>query len=177
MAKKNLTINPENGVFVLNKAQIPVGNWRNFAGGPTKFNRGNTQRFFEVFLSDEEAQRLADIGYNVKWLEPRNESEPEQAHMRIFINYNVPPRFQPKIWLTAKKGKPTLMDAELVSQFDRDDIERAKLQIRPYDWSLDNGTSGRKAMLEQAYFTLEEDEFGAEFWTDADEEEEEVPFE
>ena len=176
MAKKNLTIDPETGIIIINRAQIPVGNWRNFGGGPTRFNRNNTQRFFEIFLSDEEAQRLTDVGYNVKWLEPRNDSEPKQAHLRIFVNYNVPPRFQPKLWLTSKKGKPTLMTEDIVGQLDGDSIERAKLQIRPYDWKLDNGTSGRKAMLDQAYFTLVEDEFGAEFWED-DYEEEEVPFE
>ncbi len=98
--------------------------------------------------------------------------------MRVFINYEVPRRFQPKIWLVPKKGKPILMDSELIAQLDNDDIARAKLQIRPYDWKLDNGTSGRKAMLEQAYFTIEEDEFGAEFWDeDYEEDEGEVPFE
>ena len=48
--------------------------------------------------------------------------------------------------------------------------------IRPYDWQLDNGTSGRKAMLKQAYFTIEEDEFGAEFYQDEYDGEEEMPF-
>lgn len=174
MAKMNLTINNEDGTIIFDRAQIPTGNWRNFSGGPTRFNKSNTQRFFEVFLTDEEAIRLKDLGWNVKWLESKNESEPRQAHLQVFLKFDVPRRFQPKIWLTRSNGNPILMDEELVSQLDYDDISRAKLQIRPYDWELDNGTSGRKAMLKQAYFTIEEDEFGAEFYHD--EEQEEVPF-
>ena len=174
MAKMNLTINNEDGTIIFDRAQIPTGNWRNFSGGPTRFNKSNTQRFFEVFLTDEEAVRLKDLGWNGKWLESKNESEPKQAHLQVFLKFDVPRRFQPKIWLTRSNGNPILMDEELVSQLDYDDISRAKLQIRPYDWELDNGTRGRKAMLKQAYFTIEEDEFGAEFYHD--EEQEETPF-
>lgn len=176
MAKQNLTINHEDDTIIFDRAQIPFGNWRNFSGGPTRFNRSNTQRFFEVFLTDEEAQRLKDLGWNVKWLEGRNESEPKQAHMQVFINLDVPARFKPKMWLTRTKGNPILMDGELLSQLDSDNITRAKLQIRPYDWKLDNGTSGRKAMLKQAYFTIEEDDFGAEFYQDEYDGDEEIPF-
>lgn len=177
MAKTNMTINREDDTIIFDKAQIPVGNWRNFSGGPTRFNRSNTQRFFEIFLTDEEGQRLKDIGYNVKTLEARNESEPSQDHLQVFINLNVPKRFQPKIWLVRRKGNPILMDEELISQLDYDDIVRAKIQVRPYDWKLENGTSGRKAMLKQAYFTIEEDDFGAEFYHDEESTaDEELPF-
>ena len=176
MAKTNMTINREDDSIIFDKAQIPVGNWRNFSGGPTRFNRSNTQRFFEVFLTDEEGQRLKDLGYNVKTLESKNESEPSQDHLQVFIKLDVPKRFQPKIWLVRKKGNPILMDEELVGQLDYDDIVRAKLQIRPYDWKLDNGTSGRKAMLKQAYFTIEEDDFGAEFYHDDEGTEDDIPF-
>lgn len=179
MAKENLTINREDGTIIFDRAQVPGGNWRNFSGGPTKYNKSNTQRFFEIFLTDEEATRLKDLGWNIKWLESRNNSDPKQAHMQVFIRFDVPSRrLQPKIWMTRTKGNPILMDEDLVSQLDSDDIVRAKLQIRPYDWELENGTKGRKAMLKQAYFTIEEDDFGAEFYQDEFEgADEEVPFE
>ena len=168
----NMTINNQDGTVVFNNALIPVGNWRNFSGGPTKFDPRNIKRFFEIFLTDEEATRLTDQGYNVKWLEPRNGSEPKQAHLKVFVNFDVPRRFQPRIWLTRSKGDPILLDADDIGQLDADDITRAKLQIRPYDWELPTGVKGRKAMLRQMYVTIEEDEFGAEFYNhDA------VPFE
>lgn len=160
----NMTVNKQDGTVAFNNAQIPYGSWRNFAGGPTKFDPRNTKRFFEIFLTDEEAEILSGLGWNVKWLEPRNDSEPKQAHLRIFINYEVPRRYQPRVWMTRRAGDPMLLDVEDLGQLDGDDIVRAKLQIRPYDWELPTGVSGRKAMLKQMYVTIEEDDFGAEFY-------------
>ena len=64
MKKENMTINREDGTVVFNNAPVPYGNWRNFAGMPTKFNPTNTARYFHIFLTDEEAQRLEDLGWN-----------------------------------------------------------------------------------------------------------------
>lgn len=175
MAKVNLTINREDDTIIFDRAVIPGGNWKNFSGGPTKFNKTNTKRFFEIFLTDEEATRLKDLGWNVRWLESKNTSEPKQAHLQVFVNYNTLNKYKPKLWLVRSKGKPMLMDEDLVSQLDSDDITRATLKIRPYDWELENGTSGRKAMLKEGYFTIEEDDFGSEYWTE-DEDDEEMPF-
>lgn len=176
MAKENMIINREDGTVVFNSAHIPYGAWRNFAGGPTRFNKQNTQRFFHIFLTDEEANRLTDLGWNVKWLEPKNPSEPRQAHLQIFIKLDGPTRLQPKIWLTRKKGRPILMDEDLIAQLDMDDFSRVKLQIRPYDWELDSGVSGRKAFVKQMFVTVVEDDFSAEYF-DEDDEGEEIPFE
>ena len=67
------------------------------------------------------------------------------------------------------------MDEDLVSQLDQDDFMRVKLQIRPYDWTLDSGVSGRKAFVKQMFVTVVEDDFAAEFFDD-DETEDDVPF-
>lgn len=171
----NMTVSKNDGMVAFNKAQIPYGQWRNFAGGPTRLDPRNTKRFFEIFLTDEEAVRLSDLGWNVKWLEPRNDSEPKQAHLRVFVNYDVPRRYQPRIWLTRSTGDPILLDAEDLARLDGDDIVRAKVQIRPYDWELPTGAKGRKAMLRQMYVTIEEDDFGAEFYNHGNEED--MPFE
>lgn len=173
----NMVINKEDGTVVFNRAQIPVGAWRNFAGGPTRFNKQNTQRFFHIFLTDEEAHRLEDAGWNVKWLENKNNpSEPKQAHLQVFIKLDGPARLQPKIWQTRKKGRPILLDGDLIGQLDMDDFERVKLQIRPYKWELDSGKSGIKAFVKQMFVTPVEDDFAAEFF-DEDEERNEIPFE
>lgn len=168
----NMTVNKQDGTVAFNNAQIPYGGWRNFSGGPTRFDPRNTKRFFEIFLSDEEAQILSSLGWNVKWLEPRNESEPRQAHLKIFINYEVPRKFQPRVWMVRLGYSPVLLEAEDIGQLDTDDIVRAKLQIRPYDWELPTGVKGRKAMLKQMYVTIEQDDFGAEFYQN-----DEMPFE
>jgi len=160
----NMTVNKQDGTVAFNNAHIPGGGWRNFSGGPTKFDPRNTKRFFEIFLTDEEAEILSGLGWNVKWLEPRNDSEPKQAHLRIFLNYEVPRRYQPRVWAVRLGNSPVLLETEDVGQLDADDIVRAKLQIRPYDWELPTGVSGRKAMLKQMYVTIEQDDFGAEFY-------------
>ena len=169
----NMMISKQDETVAFNNAHLPYGAWRNFAGGPTRFDPRNTKRFFEIFVTDEEANKLAKEGWNVKWLEPRNESEPKQAHLKVFVNYDVPKRYQPRIWMTRKNGDPVLLDAEDVCQLDTDDIVRAKVQLRPYDWELPTGKKGRKAMLKQMYVTIEEDEFGAEFYSH----DESMPFE
>lgn len=173
--RDNMTINREDDTVVFNNAQIPYGIWRNFSGGPTRFNKQNTQRFFHLFLTDEEARILEAAGWNVKWLEPKNPSEPKQAHLQVFIKMDGPARLQPRIWLTRKKGRPILMDGDLISQLDQDDFARVKLQIRPYDWTLDSGVSGRKAFVKQMFVTVVEDDFASEFFDD-DETEDDVPF-
>lgn len=171
----NMTVNNQDGTVIFNNAQIPYGAWRNFAGGPTRFDPRNTKRFFEIFLTDEEANILTPLGWNVKWLEPRNDSEPKQAHLKVFINYEVPRRFQPRLWAVRPGYSPVLLEAEDVGQLDTDVIVRAKLMLRPYDWELSTGVKGRKAMLKQMYVTIEQDDFGAEFYPRG--EEEEAPFE
>lgn len=174
MKKENMTINREDGTVVFNNALVPGGNWRNFAGMPTKYKPANTERYFHIFLTDEEAQRLEDLGWNVKRTKHENPSEPQQAYLQVFIKLDVSPRLQPRIWQTRKKGRPILMDADLINQLDSDDIERCKLQIRPYDWTLATGKSGRKAFVKQMFVTIVEDDFAAEFFDEGDEEE--APF-
>lgn len=170
----NMMINKQDGTVAFNNAHIPYGAWRNFAGGPSRFDPRNTKRYFEIFIPDDEAEKLSRAGWNVKWLEPKNESEPKQAHLRIFVNYEVPARFQPRIWMTRSNGDPIRLDPDDVCQLDSDDIIRAKIQIRPYDWEIPGtGRTGRKAMLKQMYVTIEEDDFGAEFYNHG----EAMPFE
>ena len=179
MAKANLTIMP-NGTFVINKAQVLIGEWRNFSGRPDRFNKSNTDRYFHVALTEDEGQRLKDQGYNVKYRDSRNESEPRLVFLKIFVKLDSPAGLKPSLWLTRKKGNPILMDEDIINQLDADNLERVKIRVRPYDWKLANGTSGRKAMLDRAYFTIEEDEFDAEFYDDSFEGEysgdEEIPF-
>ena len=92
-----------------------------------KYKPANTERYFHIFLTDEEAQRLEDLGWNVKRTKHENPSEPQQAYLQVFIKLDVSPRLQPRIWQTRKKGRPILMDADLINQLDSDDIERCKI--------------------------------------------------
>ena len=48
--------------------------FKNFSGEESKFNRGGNKNFC-VVLDPEMAQDLADEGWNIKYLRPREEGE------------------------------------------------------------------------------------------------------
>lgn len=172
----NMTINPSNGNIVFNNADLGRGAWSNFSGGPLPWDPNNTKRTFTIFLTEEEYTRLKDTGWNVKEREPNNSSEPSTYHLKVSVNYDAPISLQPRIWMVRNAGDPVLLEPEDLSQLDDKDtvITRAKVQIRPYDWKLPTGVKGRKAMLKQMYVTIEQDDFGAEYWRH---DKEEMPFE
>lgn len=170
----NMSINSSNDNIIFNNADLGRGGWSNFAGGPLPWDPNNTKRTFTIFLTEEEYTRLKDLKWNVKERKPNNSSEPSTYHLKVFVNYDAPRSLQPRIWLVRNAGDPILMDPEDLFQLDSEDtvITRAKVQIRPYDWKLPSGANGRKAMLKQMYVTIEQDDFGAEFY-----QHDEMPFE
>lgn len=169
----NMYVNEKNGNVSFNNAQIARGRWSNFSGGPTDWDPKNTKRWFTIFLPDDEAQRLTDLGWNVRTRNSTNESEPELKYLKIAMNYDPEmPWSHPRIWLVRRVGNPELLEAEDLFQLDNKDlvIIKASIQIRPHDWKLANGTSGRKAWLKQMYVSIEQDDFGAEYWNRGDDE-------
>ena len=171
----NMTINSSNDNIIFNNADLGRGTWSNFAGGPLPWDPSNKKRTFTIFLTEEEYTRLKDLGWNVKERKPNNSSEPSTYHLKVSVNYDAPRSLQPRIWMVRNAGDPVLLDPEDLFQLDDEDtvITRAKVQIRPYDWKLPSGAKGRKAMLKQMYVTIEQDDFGAEFYHHDDE----APFE
>ena len=78
--------------------------FRNFGGKPGKYNaEGN--RNFCVFLDQELANRLAQDGWNVRWLTPRDENDPPQGYLQVAIAFG---NFPPKVLLKSSKGKTLL---------------------------------------------------------------------
>ena len=170
---KNTNMTVKDGDIVeFNNANIPNGGWRNFSGGPTRFDPSNTKRYFEIFLTDDEAKILEAHGYNVKYLTSENQSEPSQAHLKVSVKFSKNPRYNPRIWQVRNSGRPVLLPEDLLEMLDTADFVRVKLQIRPYDWEYGSRT-GRSAEVKQMYVAIAEDEFGSEFYP---EEDEEVPF-
>lgn len=159
--------------FEIDNADIGKRGWRNFAGNPTQVKPNNTDRSFNIFLSDEEANLLRAEGYNVKTrVSENNTSEPALNYLEIFIKYDRRfPRFLPKVLQTRPNGAPILIPEDLLYQLDTYEIVRAKLKVRAYDWEY-NRKHGRKAMLSKLYVTIYQDDFDKEFYPD----DEEIPF-
>jgi len=137
--------------------------FRNFSGKEGKYNPKDTRNFC-VFLEKEMAEILAEDGWNIRWLEPRDEGEDKQAYLQVTVSFkNIPP----KVIMITSRGK-TVLDEESVSLLDWAEIKELDLVIRPYNWVIQQGTrnekSGVKAYVKAMYITIAEDEFESKYY-------------
>lgn len=131
--------------------------FRNFSGKPDRFNPGG-KRTFCVFLDSDISETLLKDGWNVKYLQPRNEGDEPQGYLQVNVSYN---NYPPKILLITSNGK-TLLNEETVDSLDWAEIENVDLIIRPYNWEV-NGKEGVAAYLKSMYVTIVEDKLDKKY--------------
>ena len=140
--------------IVIENARI---GFRNFSGKEGKFNPAG-RRNFCVFIEEDLATRLENDGWNVRWLNPKDDHEDRQAYIQVSVSYeNIPP----KIIIVSSKGK-TILDESSVSILDWAEINEVDLIICPYNWEV-SGKSGVKAYIKTMYVTIVEDEFESKY--------------
>ena len=145
--------------------------FRNFAGKPSKFN-AEGKRNFCLILSNEDGERLKEIGWNIKYLNPRDPDDEPQAYMQVSVAFD---NFPPNIWLISG-GKKTKLDEDSVSVLDYAEIENVDIIVRPYSWAV-NGKGGIKAYVKNMYVTIAENEFEKKYRDlEEDDEDESTPF-
>lgn len=127
--------------------------FRNFSGKAGKFNPEG-RRNFCVLLDEDIAKHLKKDGWNVKYLQPREEGDKEQPYLQVAVSYD---NYPPNIFLVTKRGKNRL-DSNSIDILDWADIVRVDMVINPYVWEF-NGKNGIKAYAKTMYITIEEDEF------------------
>lgn len=145
--------------------------FRNFRGIEKKFNPAG-QRNFAVFLSDEDADAVTSLGWNVKHTKPRDDFEAE-AFLPVKVKFGYRP---PNVWLITSRNK-TKLDEDTVGMLDYAEISNIDIVIQPYEYNV-NGKQGVTAYLKSAYVTIEEDEFASKYDVDdyGPSNGEEVPF-
>jgi hypothetical protein len=128
--------------------------FRNFAGKEGQYNREG-DRNFAVLLDDEVANQMAEDGWNIKWLKPREEDEDETEQAYLGVSVNFAKGRPPRVVMVTSRGRTNLGEEE-VEMLDWADITNVDLIVRPYEWSV-NGKTGIKAYLQSIYVTIEED--------------------
>lgn len=142
---------------------------RNFSGRPGKYTPEGVREFV-VAIPNEQAAQLAEDGWNIGYLKPREEGDTPQAILRVAVSFAYRP---PEIYMVVGRTK-TLLTEATVGLLDTAEIVNVDLRIRPRVWQ-NGGNGGVKAYLEKMYVTVEQDDLDAKYNFD-DDDPDEVPF-
>lgn len=134
--------------------------FRNFAGKEGRYNKAGDRNFC-LLLNPEDAAELLKDGWNVRFLDPRDEGDEPTPYIQIKVGFGGKGR-PPKIVLVTKRGK-TQVDEDTVNTLDWAEIEKADISINPYHYEV-NGKSGVKAYLKTMYVTIAEDDFEERYY-------------
>ena len=133
--------------------------YRNFSGAGSKYNREGDRNFSVVIDDEDLANKLIEDGWNIKIRPPRDEDDMPFMHLPVKVKFNDR---GPKVYLQTGKAR-NVLDEESVGLLDQIDILSVDLDIRPYDWTIQEGTpnekSGRTAYLQSMHVTQQVDRF------------------
>lgn len=143
--------------------------FRNFSGAASQYNNAGKRNFCVIIPTEELAEKLTRDGWNVKYLQPKNEGDEPRPYIQVNVSYNG----RPPLIKTITSNGQTQLGEDTVSMLDWADISKVDLIISPYNWEL-NGKSGVKGYVRSMYVTIEEDVFAARY--SAPSPEDSVPF-
>ena len=130
----------------------------NFSGKEIPPYNPEGRRNFCVFIDDLKiAEEMEKDGWNIRWLQPKQEGDEVKAFMSVAVNFSNRP---PKILMYTSKGE-TRIDEETVNMLDWAEKTRVDLTINPRYWN-DDGRERIKAYLRTMLVWIYEDELEKE---------------
>lgn len=139
------------GILQIDEARII---FRNFSGRGSKFNRDGDRNFAVVIPDQELADALMEEGWNVRIKPAREEGDVPFMYLPVKVKFNDR---GPHVYLKTGTSLNKL-DEETIGILDDVDIMNVDLDIRPYDWEV-NDKTGRTAYLQSISVTQEVDRF------------------
>lgn len=134
--------------------------FKNFSGiARSRYDREGDRNFCVVIDDPEQAQLMANDGWNVRILKPREDGEEPKHYLNVAINFNFWKK--PEIYMICN-GVKTLLDEMSVGTLDGAEIVNCDLVIRPRQWD-DDGETKIKAYLQEMYVTIERSRFAAKY--------------
>ena len=143
------------GILQIDEARII---YRNFSGVGSKFNREGDRNFAVVIPTEELADRLTELGWNVKVKPPRDDDETPFMYLPVKVKFN---ERGPAAYLRSGDNMIKLNE-DTVSCLDDIDIVSVDMDLRPFDWDV-NGKQGRTAYLQSICVTQQIDRFAAKY--------------
>ena len=150
-----LTFAPR-GVIQIDDARIT---FRNFEGRPSKFNREGDRNFAVVIEDPDIADALIKEGWNVKIKPARDEDDTPFMYLSVKVKFNDR---GPNVYLTTG-DRQNKLDEDTIRMLDNVDIIAVDMDIRPYDWEMMDGKTGRSAYLQSMRVFQQVDRFNTDY--------------
>lgn len=125
--------------------------FRNFSGVEGQYNRKG-DRNFAVILDESVVETMIKDGWNVKYLDSREDGVADTPYISVAVNFNNRP---PRITLITSTSRTNLTE-DSIAVLDWAEIQTCDLIARAYDWTVGE-KSGVKAYLQTMFITIEED--------------------
>ena len=136
-AKNSLFGTDERGNLVIRNVVIMQGRtkngkWSNFSGDPTQVDPRGGKRTFKIALPEEEALRMQEDGWNIKYMPPRDEQDDPLYFTEIVLNMEK--RIEPEIYVCTEwdgRKKKSRLHGDDVGQLDGMRFLKADVNIFP----------------------------------------------
>lgn len=136
--------------------------FKNFGGRPDKYHpKGGDNRSFCVLIPDPEmAQDMANDGWNIRMLKPREEEDGPVPYIQVKVTYGDYP---PNIYMISGHRK-TLLNEETIGELDHCRFVKADVRISPYTYiDRESGEEKLSAYCRDLYATVEVDDLAEEY--------------